>query len=266
MKAGDHVLRFGDVTHVVGVINVSPESRNPHTVATTPAEALSLSRRYREWGVDLIDVGGQSSHYESPTISESLEIERVVPVVEVLAADGFIVAVDTWKPQVAEAALEAGAALVNDTGGLASPEMREVVTTARAGAVAVHVDGPHPHAVDEVELSPRPAGRVADGFRTMLQGLDDEIRSRVILDPGIAINYRGDYGAYTRKQMEVIRHGEALAGLGRPVLMPIPRKASIHWVAAYITLALEYGADLIRVHDVAVAAELVRLWGREVRE
>lgn len=266
MKAGDHVLRFGDVTHVVGVINMSPESRNPQTVATTPEEALSLSRRYREWGADLIDVGGQSSHYESPTISDSQEIERVVPVVEELVADGFIVAVDTWKPQVAEAALEAGAALVNDTGGLASPEMREVVATARAGAVAVHVDGAHPHAVDEVELPLRPAARVADEFRTMLEGLDEEVRSRLILDPGIAINYRGNYGAYTRMQLDVIRHSQALGDLGRPVLMPIPRKASIHWVTAYITLALEYGADLIRVHDVAVAAELVRLWGRKVRE
>lgn len=265
MKAGDHVLRFGDVTHVMGVINVSPESRNPHTVATTPQDALSLARRYREWGADLIDVGGQSSHYETPTISDSREIQRVAPVIEALAADGFLVAVDTWKPEVAKAALEAGAAVVNDTGGLASEGMREVVAAGGAGVVAVHVDGTHPHDVDEVEHSPRPAARLAEEFRATLEGLDDGIRCRLILDPGIAINYRGDYRAYTRMQLEVIRHSAVLAEVGRPVLIPIPRKASIHWVAAYITLALEYGADLIRVHDVAVAAELVRLWGREVR-
>lgn len=266
IKAGDHVLTFGDVTHVVGVINVSPESRNPHTVATTPEAALSLARRYRQWGADLIDVGGQSSHYENPTISESQEIERVTPVIEVLAANGFIVGIDTWKPRVAEAALEAGAAMVNDTGGLATAGMREVVAVGRAGVVAVHVDGAHPHDVDEVELSSRPSVRVAEAFREILDGLDEEVRSRIILDPGIAINYRGDYLAYTRMQLEVIRHSEALVELGRPILIPIPRKASIYWVTAYIALALEYEADLIRVHDVAVAAELVRLWGREVRK
>lgn len=266
MTAGDHVLTFGDVTYVMGVVNVSPESKNPHTVAATPQEALSLARRYRDWGADLVDVGGQSSHYENPTLPEGEEIERVVPVVEALAGDGFLVAIDTWKPAVAEAALSAGAAIVNDTGGFRSPAMQEVVSSYRAGVAAVHVDGAHPHDVDEPQLGSRPAGRVAEEFRALLQGLDEEVRSRVVVDPGIAINYRGDYAAYTRMQLDVIRHSAEFASLGRPLLIPIPRKADIHWVTAYITMALEYGADIIRVHDVSVAAGLVRLWGRQVRE
>lgn len=264
IKAGDHVLTFGDVTHVMGVINVSPESKNPHTVAVTPDEALSLARRYREWGADLIDVGGQSSHYDNPTISDREEIERVTPVVEALTGDGFVVAVDTWKPPVADAALAAGAAVVNDTGGFRSPAMREVVVAHRAGVVAVHVDGAHPHDVDEVQVSDDPATRLVGEFRSLLDDLEDDLRSRLVLDPGIAVNYRGDYQAYTRMQMDVIRNSHAFAALDRPVLMPIPRKADIHWVVAYISLALEYGADIIRVHDVSVAAGLVRLWGRSV--
>ncbi|MFP3914589.1 MAG: dihydropteroate synthase [Actinomycetota bacterium] len=262
LVAGHHVLHFGDVTHVMGVINVSPESKNPHTVASTPAEALALAHRYRRWGADLIDVGGQSSHYENPTISDQEEIERVVPVVEALATEEFLVSIDTWKPAVAEAAIAAGAALVNDTGGLRSPSMREVVSSSEAAVAIVHVDGDHPHAVGEREDMAEAAARIRDYFRGLLADMDVDLRSRVILDPGIAINYRGDYAAYTRMQLDVIRHSTDFSSLQRPLLMPIPRKADIHWVTAYIAMALEHGADVIRVHDVAVAASLVRLWDR----
>lgn len=264
LDLGDQVLTFGDVTHVMGVINVSPESKNPHTVATSPAEALSLAVRYRDWGADLIDVGGQSSHFENPTLPDNEEILRVVPVVEALAAEEFMVAIDTWKPAVAEAALVAGAVMVNDTGGLRSPLMRAAVADNQAAVIAVHVDGENPHQVGEGALGPDRAARTAEAFRALIEGLDPALRSRLIVDPGIAINYRGDYAAYTKVQLDVIRHSDVFAFLDRPLLIPIPRKADIHWVAAYIGLALEYGADIIRVHDVAMAASLTRLWGREV--
>lgn len=264
ITVGEHVLGFGDVTHVMGVINVSPESNNPHTIATTPAAALDLAQRYRAWGADLIDVGGQSSHYDNPTLDSGEEIDRVVPVVEALVGDGFIVSVDTWKPPVAEAAVQAGAAIVNDTGGLSSPEMRRLVATSGCGVVAVHVDGDHPHAVGSVALGADKASRTAEGFRHLIDQLEPSVRDRLILDPGVAINYRGDYEAYTRLQLDVIRSSSAFADLGRPWLVPIPRKRDIHWVSAYIALALEHGADIIRVHDVAVAAGLVGLWDRSV--
>lgn len=264
LRIGGRTLAFGDVTYVMGVINMSPESRNPHTVATSPAEALSLAHRYREWGADMIDVGGQSSHYENPTIPAEEEITRVVPVVEALVKDGFLVAVDTWKPQVADAALQAGALLINDTGGLRSPQMRSAVESAEAGVIAVHVEGENPHAVGEVTVGPDRAARTAEEFRALLDGLAPGTASRLILDPGIAINYRGDYAAYTRLQMDVIRHSHVFASLDRPLLIPIPRKRDIHWVSAYIGLALEHGADIIRVHDVAIAASLTGLWDRSV--
>ena len=88
-------------------------------------------------------------------------------------------------------------------------------------------------------------------------------QAQVILDPGIALNYRGDYEAYTRMQLQVIADSEQLRDLGRPVLIPIPRKRDFHRVVAYIALALEHKADIIRVHDVAVACDLARLFGRD---
>jgi dihydropteroate synthase len=84
----------------------------------------------------------------------------------------------------------------------------------------------------------------------------------VIVDPGIALNYRGDYEAYTRMQLEVIASAAELHALGRPVLIPIPRKRDFHRVIAYMSLALEHKADIIRVHDVAVACDLAKLFGR----
>ena len=264
LHAGDHTLVFGDVTHVMGVINVSPESKNPHTIAENPADALQLARRYRAWGADLVDVGGQSSHFENATIATSTEIDRVAPVIESLAGDGFIVSIDTWKPEVAQAAVSAGAAIVNDTGGLRNGAMVDLVAETGVAAVAVHIDGDNPHAVGEVSLVDEKAEYTAERFEELMAELPDSVKERLIIDPGIAINYRGDYAAYTRLQLEVIRTSGAFAPLDRPLLIPIPRKRDIHWVSAYVTMALEYGADIIRVHDVAIAADLAHLWGRRV--
>jgi dihydropteroate synthase len=262
LRLGSTRLDFGGVTYVMGVINLSPESRNLHTVATSVEEAVRMAHRYRSWGATMIDLGGQSSHYENPTIESDLEVERLLPVVAALSRDEFLISIDTWKPEVAEAALKAGAHLINDTGGLTDPTMRRVVAESGVAAVVVYVEGDHPHDVGQIDTSSGKAARTADVFRARMEELAREGIKEVVLDPGIALNYRGDYEAYTRLQMEVIRESAHLHELGRPVLIPIPRKREDHRVMAYIALALEYGADLIRVHDVKQACDLVALFGR----
>lgn len=262
IELGKVDLPLGDVTHVMGVINVSPDSRNLHTVARSVDEALLMADRYRGWGATLIDVGGQSSHFDNPTIDEIEEISRVVPVIEALTVEDHLVAIDTWKPDVARAAVDAGAVIVNDTGGLRDPEMRSLVSQTEVAAVAVYVEGNNPHEVDEIEIRSDKARHTAEEFRRLIPELESEGIRNVILDPGIALNYRGDYEAYTQMQLQVIAGTEELRGLGKPVLIPIPRKRDFHRVAAYIALALEHGADIIRVHDVAIACDLARLFGR----
>lgn len=262
LDLGKIQLPLGEVTHVMGVINVSPDSKNVHTVALSVDEALLMADRYRTWGATLIDVGGQSSHFDNPTLEPADEISRVVPVIEALAAEDHLVAIDTWKADVAMAAVEAGAVIVNDTSGLTDPEMREVVAATGVAAVAVYVEGDNPHDVGEIEIRDDKAEQTASGFRSLLAELGDLGIVNVILDPGIALNYRGDYEAYTRLQLRVIADSEHLQALGRPVLIPIPRKRDFHRVVAYISLALEHRADIIRVHDVAVACDLARLFDR----
>lgn len=246
----------------MGVINLSPDSKNTHTVARTVDEALLMADRYRHWGATLVDVGGQSSHIDNPTIEVAEEISRVVPAIEALSAEGHLVAIDTWKPEVAEEAAKAGAVIVNDTGGLADHDMRDVVARHQVAAIAVHVEGANPHAVGQVELRDDKAEHTANQFRTLLAELEAEGIDNVIIDPGIALNYRGDYEAYSRMQLQVIAASRHLRALGRPVLIPIPRKRDGHRLAVYIGLALEHAADIIRVHDVAMACDLVRLFGR----
>ena len=246
----------------MGVINVSPESRNAHTVARSVDEALMMADRYRAWGASMIDLGGQSSFLDNPTIAVADEVSRVVPVIEALCAEGHIVSIDTWKVEVAEAAVAAGALIVNDTGGLAEQTMRELVARSDVAAVAVHVEGANPHAVDEVEVRDDKAEHTATIFRGLIDELSQSGIDNVIIDPGIALNYRGDYKAYTRLQLEVIADSEHLRALGKPVLIPIPRKRDGHRTAVYIGLAVEHEADIIRVHDVAMACDLVDLFGR----
>lgn len=262
LMLGDRELPLGKFTHVMGVINVSPDSKNLHTVAHSVDDALLMADRYRSWGGSLIDLGGQSSHYENPTIPSADEISRVVPVIEALAAEEHLVAIDTWKPEVARAAVDAGAVIVNDTGGLADAEMRDVISLTGVATVAVHIEGQNPHDVGAVEIREDKAEYTAAGLRSLLEELSSVGIENVIVDPGIALNYRGDYESYTRMQLEVIAGSEVLKSLGKPVLVPIPRKRDGHRVAAYMALALEHQADIIRVHDVAMACDLVRLFGR----
>ena len=264
LRLGTTELPLGETTYVMGVINVSPDSKNTHTVATTIDEAVLMADRYREWGASLIDLGGQSSHYDNPTIAAADEISRVVPAIEALVSKGHLVAIDTWKPGVAAEAAVAGAVVVNDTGGLADSEMREVVARTGVAAIAVHIEGANPHEVDEIEIRADKSRQAAKQFQVLLSDLEAVGISNLIIDPGIALNYRSDYQAYTTMQLEVIADTSELRSLGKPILIPIPRKRDGHRVAAYISLALEHRADIIRVHDVAMACDLARLFGRSV--
>jgi dihydropteroate synthase len=255
-------LSFGGVTHVMAVINLSPESRNRQTVASSLDEARAMAHRYRDWGATVIDLGGQSSHFDNPTLPPTEELARLVPAVTALVEDGFVLSIDTWKPEVARECLAAGAAIINDTGGLKDPEMVHTVAQSSAAAVAVYVEGRNPHDVGVVDTGADKSRRTAELFRERLRFLEEQGIKDVIIDPGIALNYRGDYQAYTRLQLEVIRDSGFLHELNRPVLIPIPRKREFPRVMAYVTLALEYQADMIRVHDVKAACDLARLFDR----
>jgi dihydropteroate synthase len=263
----DRRLRFAaDVTHVMAVLNLSPESRVRHSIVGSPAEALDTARRYRDLGATIVDLGAQSSHFENPELAPEEEIDRLLPALDLLVADGFVVSVDTWKAPVAAAAVAAGAAIVNDTGGLQDPEMRAVVAGAPVAAVLMHLEGRTPLEVGERVLDAGRPDAVAAILRTRVAELRAEGIADVLVDPGLSINYRSDYARYGHLQLDTIRGLGALRGAGAPVLLPVPRKLQTHRMLAYLTLSIEYGADVLRVHDVEAACDLVPILGRRLGE
>lgn len=253
-----------DTTHVMAVVNLSPESRIETSIATSPDDALGRARRSRDAGASIIDLGAQSSHFENRELDSSEEIRRIMPTLERLVEDGFTVSVDTWKPEVAQACVDAGAAIVNDTGGLADPAMRDVVRQTGVTAVLVHIEGENPLAVGHRRLDADQPRQIADALAARVEALRSDGITDVIVDPGLSINYRSDYDDYGRLQMATIRGLSDLGASGAPVLIPVPRKEEDHRMLAYLTLSIEYGADIIRVHEVEMACDLVRLLGAKL--
>lgn len=262
-SAAGHTLVFGDDrTHVMGVINLSPESKNRDTYAAGVDEALAMADGYRAAGASIVDVGAQSSVIGNRELEPAEEVDRLAGVLAGLVDDGHIVSVDTWKPEVAGAALDLGAAIVNDTGGLRSSAMIEVVARHRAIAVVMYLEGESPLAVEALDVDPDKAARMAARLAERIDALGAAGVDQVISDPGIGITYTTDYDEVTRHQLRVVRRLGLLKDLGPPVLVPVPRKREPARVAAFATLALERGADVLRVHDVEAICDLVRLFDR----
>lgn len=248
--------------HLMGVLNLSPESKNVHTVAGSVDEAMAIADRHVRAGVSIIDVGAQSSNLANREIEVEEEIDRLAPVLERLVGEGYVVSVDTWKPGVARAATEIGAVIINDTGGLQSPEMIDLVAASQVATVAMFLAGDSPLAVGELALGEELIHEMVDRLGERLRFLATLGIVDTIVDPGIGITYQVSRSAYTEHQLRVIRSMGTFAALGRPVLLPVPRKPELSRTLAMATLGLEHGAHILRVHDTAEVAEIARMMGR----
>jgi dihydropteroate synthase len=205
---------------VMGVLNVTPDSFSDGGSYLAVDAAVAHGLEMSEDGADLVDVGGESTRPGAERVEEAEELRRVVPVVAALAAAGLVVSIDTMRARVAAAALEAGAAVVNDvSGGLADADMAVVVASTTVPYVAMHWRG-HSAAMaaravyDDV---------VADVVRELQQRLDALVSAgidpeRVVLDPGIGFAKDADHN------WALLAHLDALEGLGRPLLVGATRK------------------------------------------
>ncbi len=259
----DRGYPWTDDTAVMGVLNVTPDSFHDGGRHEALDAAVAGARRMVEAGVNVIDVGGESTRPGADPVPVAEEMERVVPVIEAVrevqaVADGdVLVSVDTRKAPVARAALDAGADVINDVTGLEDPRMREVVADAECPVVVMHsVDAP----VDpnrDPEYDDVVADVIADLRERLLlaevAGID---RERVIVDPGIG------FGKSAAESFELLGRVDEFAALGCPVLVGHSHKSLFatvdrgpndreHATVAATALAVERGADLVRVHDVA---------------
>jgi dihydropteroate synthase len=220
---------------LMGVINRSPESANKDVYADSPEAAVQMAAAYAHHGVTVIDVGGQSTNYENPDIGVAEELRRLVPTVEALAAAGHVVSVDTWKPEVVEQVVAAGAGLINDTGGLKDPRMVEQVAAAGIPAVLMYLEADGPNAAGDYDTAAGKSARIAGAIGARRDELVAAGIREVIVDPGVAISYRS---------------------------YAVPRKEGRHRNVALAALAMHTGADMLRIHDVEMIADVARLMGR----
>jgi len=229
-------------------------------------EQVALARSMVSAGAHLLDVGGESGVTNGPPVELEVEIERVVPLVERIVAElDVVVSVDTYKPAVAEAAIAAGATMVNDVSGLRDPALAAVC--ARGGAALVLV---HTRAAPKVKLlDPAWDGRVvadAQAFLVELMALAEAQgvpRECLVLDPG------PDLGKTPAQTVEVLRALSSFAALGRPLLLAVSRKDFVGVITgrrpadrlsgtlAAVAHGLDAGAHILRVHDVAAVADFL---------
>ncbi len=269
---------------VMGVVNVTPDSFSDGGLYADTATAITHARRLLSDGADVLDIGGESTRPGAtrPLVSE--ELDRVVPVISALASDGAIVSVDTMRAEVAEAALAAGASVVNDvSGGLADPRILEVVAGSDATYVAMHWRA-HSDRMQDLAVYDEPGGVVA-AVRRELGRRVDAIRAagipddRIVLDPGLGFAKRGEHN------WALLRGFAELSSLGFPLLMGASRKSFLGALLASpdgaprpvdereeaghaITVLLaRQGVWGVRVHDVRGTRDVLQVLERmEVQE
>ncbi|HEY2354452.1 MAG TPA: dihydropteroate synthase [Gaiellaceae bacterium] len=251
---------------VIGVLNVTPDSFSDGGVHLDPDVAAAAARRMVEEGAAIVDVGGESTRPGSDGVSVEEELARVVPVLERLGGD-VPLSIDTTKADVARAALERGAILVNDVTALrGDPELAGVVADAGAYLCLMHMQGEprtmqaEPHYTD---VASEVAAFLEDRLAfAVAAGIPEE---RICLDPGIG------FGKTVEHNLELVRRLDVLTALGRPVLVGYSRKSSLKKLTgsddllgasiAAAVAAFERGASILRVHDVKSTVDALTVAG-----
>ena len=263
LRLRDRRLELGPRPLLMGIVNASPDSfsdAGEHAAPVAHGAALLAA------GADLLDVGGESARGDTPPAPEEVEIARVAPVVERLASEhGALVSVDTYKPAVAAAAIAAGACMVNDVSGLRDPALADVCARTGAALVVMHTRA----APKETLLEPDAYDDVVADVAAFLRERMDAARARGVGDEQIVLDPGPDFAKTPAQTVAVLRRLDVLHALGRPVLLAVSRKDFVGAITgrpprerlAGTLAALEWGASagatILRVHDVAAAADFL---------
>lgn len=286
LRIGNTVLEWGSRTYLMGILNITPDSFSGDglMVAGRRVEAaLAQARRFVAAGVDILDVGGESTRPGAQPVSAEQEIERVLPIIRALRAEfEAIISIDTYKAAVAEAALQSGAQVINDVWGFkVDPGLAPLAARFQAPVILMHNRSSWANAEIQARLGGRYIGMPYDDLlddirRELLEsvtiaraaGVPDE---RIILDPGIG------FGKTVEQNLELLDRLGEIRALGYPLLLGVSRKSFIGYTldlppdqrlegtAAAAAIGIERGADIIRVHDVEAMARVARMTDAIVR-
>jgi len=257
-------LDLGSVTRIMGILNVTPDSFSNGGRFFEPAQAVERAWQIAEERADILDIGAESTRPGAERISADEELSRLLPVLEALEDNYPIpISVDTYKEEVARAALEHGAAMVNDISGLRDPLMAPTVASFGAGLVLTHMRGepanmqdlpPSPNILEEIVEWAHEAVARAQSFGVSFD--------KVVLDPGIG------FGKTAYQNLEILRNLEKFSCLGFPLLVGTSRKSfigeilgdsesgAIPGTSATVAASIFFGAHIVRVHDVAAMKDV----------
>lgn len=253
---------------IMGILNVTPDSFSDGGITIDADKAVAAGMAMVDDGAAIVDVGGESTRPYSTAVDTDTELARVIPVVSALASEGVVVSIDTSKPAVAEAAVAAGARIVNDVTGLAKPDMRSVCADSAAGVVIMHMQG-NPQTMQDEPAYDDVVVEVGKFLASQaVVAVESGVRlESVAIDPGIG------FGKSLHHNLELMRHLGALTHFGYPVLIGPSRKGFLGALlepkrgqtsaldrdgatAGAIAAAVMNGAHIIRTHNVPLGVDV----------
>lgn len=262
-------LNFGEHTHIMGVLNVTPDSFSDGGIYFNLETAVTHAKTVVANGATIIDIGGESSRPGAEPIPAKKELERVLPVIDALVSEQLdtVISIDTTKAVVAEQALQAGAHIINDITALqGDAAMAQVAAEMDAGVVLMHMKGTprtmqhEPQYKDVVkEIYAELENRINCAEH---KGIDSQ---QIIIDPGIG------FGKTTEQNVQILKHLDEFKRLNKPLLIGTSRKSFIgklldlpvtervEGTLATVCWSITHGVDIVRVHDVKAAARAVRI-------
>lgn len=251
----------------MGIINVTPDSFSDGGLYASTESALRHAARLIEEGADLLDIGGESTRPGGIPVSMQEELHRIIPVVKVLSSMSTPVSVDTSKPQVMRAAMEAGAVMINDVNALRAPGALEAIAEGGATVCLMHMQG------EPLSMQANPqyndvVAEVKDFLRQRLNAAEAAgiPREKLVIDPGFG------FGKTLDHNIVLLRHLDQFMDMGVPVLVGLSRKSMlgkitgnevgdrIHASVAAALLARAKGARILRVHDVKATTDALAVY------
>ena len=268
IQCGSKILDLSSRTHIMGILNVTPDSFSDGGKFLQPGQAIEHGIQMVEDGADIIDIGAESTRPGAEPVSVDEELRRIIPIVEGLLKQVDVpISVDSYKSSVAETALKAGAQMINDISGLRfDPQMRHVIAEYRVPVIIMHIKGEprnmqqNPHYDD---LMGEIYGYLAESIQ--LAEAAGIKREKIIVDPGIG------FGKRLMDNYEILRRLDEFQGLGCPVLIGPSRKSFIGRVLdlppdqrlegtiAAVAIGIQHGAHIVRVHDVKEISRACRI-------
>lgn len=266
LQCGRYVLSLARPL-IMGIVNLTDDSFSGDGLGGQAARAIEQGLRLKAEGADILDLGAESSRPGAHAVSAQQESDRLLPVLEGLRDCGLPISVDTVKPEVMRAALAAGADMINDIAALRAPGALDLVARSRAAVCLVHMQG-EPRTMQAAPRYGDVVGEVAEFLaeRVAAAEVAGIELARIVVDPGFG------FGKTLEHNLALLKHLSELSVPGLPLLAGVSRKSMlglitgraaenrVHASVAAMLLAVQQGANIVRVHDVAATRDALAVW------